>query len=154
MSPLSSVATSIISPSIFEIMDEFEVSRTVAILTISLYVLALGFGPVIGGPLSETIGRHPVYLVSTALGGLFTLGAGFTHSFAGLCVLRFLSGMSWGPLLAVGAGTVIETYPVQTRGPPMALFILTPFLGPGLGYVTTPHPLRVLSLLIIDLVLS
>lgn len=114
-------------------MEEFAVSRTVSILTVSLYVLALGFGPVIGGPVSETIGRQPVYVGSLALSGIFTLGAGLTHSFLGLCILRFLAGMSAGPVLAVAAGTLIEMYPVQTRGPPMALFILTPFLGPGLG---------------------
>lgn len=117
-------------------MDEFDVSRTVAILTISLYVLALGFGPIIGGPVSETIGRQPVYVGSLVLSGLFTLGAGFTHSFAGLCILRFLAGMCGGPLLAVIAGSLIELYPVETRGPPMALLILTPFLGPGIGYAS------------------
>lgn len=115
-------------------MEEFEVSRTAAILTISLYVLALGFGPVIGGPASETIGRYPVYMASLLLGGLFTLGTGFTHNFAGLCILRFLAGMSWGPPLAVAAGTLNETYTPETRGPASALFVLIPFLGPGLGY--------------------
>jgi MFS family permease len=132
---VTSIATSILSPSIFEIMAEFDVSRTLAILTVSLYVLALGFGPVIGGPLSETIGRHPVYMASLPLGGLFTLGTGFTNSFAAVCVLRFLAGMCWGPILAVAPATIQETFPLETRGPPSALFILTPFLGPGLGPV-------------------
>lgn len=117
----------------FQIQQEFDVSRTVAILTISLYVLALGFGPVIGGPVSETVGRHPVYMTTLPLGGLFTLGCGFTHSFAALCVLRFLAGMCWGPVLAVAPATINETYPPETRGPASALFILTPFLGPGIG---------------------
>lgn len=115
-------------------MEEFSVSRTIAILTVSLYVLALGLGPVIGGPASEIVGRRPVYLSSLLLGGLFTLGAGLTHSFPGLCVLRLLSGMSWGPILAVAPATVVETYPVSARALPMSLLILTPFLGPGLGY--------------------
>ncbi|KAI9148333.1 hypothetical protein HJFPF1_12161 [Paramyrothecium foliicola] len=130
---LSSIATSIISPSIFQIMQEFDVSRSAAILLVSLYVIAMGFGPVIGGPVSETIGRHPVYLASLPLGGLFTLGTGFTHTFAGLCVLRFLAGMCWGPVLAVAPATIHETWPPETRGPASALFILTAFLGPGLG---------------------
>lgn len=129
----SSIATSIVSPGIFEIMIEFDVSRSVAILLVSLYVVAQGFGPVIGGPLSETVGRHPVYLFSLPLGALFTLGTGFTHNFAGLCILRFLTGMCWGPVLAVAPATIQETWPAETRGPSSALFILTAFLGPGLG---------------------
>jgi MFS family permease len=115
-------------------MEEFSVSRTIAILTISLYVLALGLGPVIGGPASEIVGRRPVYLSSLLLGGLFTLGAGLTHNFSGLCILRLLSGMSWGPILAVAPASIAETYPVSAQALPMSLLILTPFLGPGLGY--------------------
>ncbi len=39
-------------------MEEFNVTNTQAILPLSLYVFALAFGPVISGPLSETIGRY------------------------------------------------------------------------------------------------
>lgn len=114
-------------------MGEFGVTGTVALLPLTLYVLALGFGPVIGGPLSETVGRYPIYLWTIPLGSLFTLGAGFTHSFAALCVLRFFAGLSWGPILAVAAGSLVDTFGPEARGPPSALYVTTAFLGPGLG---------------------
>lgn len=114
-------------------MQEFNVTGTVALLPLTLYVLALGFGPVVGGPLSETFGRWPVYIGSMPLGALFTLGAGFTHSFAGLCVLRFLAGFCWAPVLATAAGSLADLFSYSTRGPPSAIVILMPFLGPGLG---------------------
>ncbi|KAJ5085964.1 hypothetical protein N7532_010735 [Penicillium argentinense] len=131
----TSVGVSILSPAHTQFMEEFGVSSTVAILPLSLYVFALGLGPVVGGPLSETVGRYPVYLGTVILGSLFTLGVGFSHTFAGVCVLRFLAGFCFAPSLAIAGGTINETFKPAERAFPSTIFILTPFLGPGLGPV-------------------
>lgn len=124
-------------------MKEFGVSSTAALLPLSLYVFALGLGPVVGGPLSETVGRYPVYIGTISLGTLFTLGAGFSPTFVGLCVLRFLAGFCYAPSLSIAGGTINETFRPVGRAIPSTIFILTPFLGPGLGSVlSTP---RILS---------
>ncbi|KND91520.1 Benomyl/methotrexate resistance protein [Tolypocladium ophioglossoides CBS 100239] len=133
MAFVASVATSIMSPARAQLMDDFGVSSTVALVPLALYVFALGFGPVVGGPLSETLGRQPVYVGSLALGALFTLGAGLARGFGAVCVLRFLAGFCWAPLLAVPSATIAETFEARARGPVSAVFILMPFLGPGLG---------------------
>jgi MFS family permease len=114
-------------------MREFGIPSTVAFLPLTTYVLALGLGPVVGGPLSETAGRKPLYVASSLFGGLFALGAGLTPNFAGLCVLRFFAGFAYGPSLAIGTGMLAETYTPKERGWPSAIYILSPFLGPGLG---------------------
>ncbi|KAJ5766081.1 uncharacterized protein N7511_003697 [Penicillium nucicola] len=131
----TSLGVSILSAAHSEFMIEFGVSSTVAILPLSLYVFALGLGPIVGGPLSETIGRYPVYLGTIVLGTLFTMGAGFSPTFAGLCVLRFLAGFCYAPTLAIAAGTINETFKPVKRAIPSTIFILSPFLGPGLGPV-------------------
>ncbi|KAM7201295.1 major facilitator superfamily transporter [Rhypophila sp. PSN 637] len=130
---VASLGTSIITASHDQIMSEFSVTSTQAILPLSLYVFALGLGPVVGGPLSETVGRYPVFALFTPIAGLFTLGAAQTTSFAALCILRFLAGFFFAPCLAISAGLLNETYKKEQRGLPSALFILTPFLGPGLA---------------------
>ncbi|CAH0024439.1 unnamed protein product [Clonostachys rhizophaga] len=112
---LGSVATTIVSPSVVYVMVEFSVSRTVAILCLALYVLALAFDPVIGV--------------------LFTIGASQATNFATLCVLRLFSGFYWGPTLAVTAGSIIEVFRAEARGPVSAIIVLMVFLGPGLGPV-------------------
>ncbi|OAQ70951.2 bicyclomycin resistance protein [Pochonia chlamydosporia 170] len=132
---MASAGTSILSPARSQLMQEFNVSSTVAILPVALYVFALGFGPIIGGPLSETVGRLPIYVFTMPLGSLFALGAGFTHSFAVLCFCRFMSGFCWSPVLAVPSASISETFAPKSRGPASAVFILMPFLGPGLGPV-------------------
>ncbi|KAJ8105640.1 hypothetical protein ONZ43_g7346 [Nemania bipapillata] len=130
-----SVGTSIITPAHQQLIDEFGVSSTVAFLPLTTYVIALGLGPVLGGPLSETAGRKAVYIGAASLGGLFALGAGFTTSFAGLCILRFFAGFAYGPSLSIGSGFLAETFTPAERGIPSLIYILSPFLGPGFGPV-------------------
>ncbi|KAI0861687.1 major facilitator superfamily domain-containing protein [Xylaria cubensis] len=130
-----SLGSSIISPAHQQLMDEFGVSSTVAFLPLTTYVLGLALGPVVGGPLSETAGRKPIYIGAAAIGGLFSLGAGFTTSFAGFTILRFFAGFAFGPSLSIASGFLAETYTPAERGTPSLLFILTPFLGPGFGPV-------------------
>ncbi|EEB97669.1 hypothetical protein MPER_02970, partial [Moniliophthora perniciosa FA553] len=43
--------------------EEFHVSHIVTILTISLFVVGLGVGPLVVGPLSEVYGRNIIYRV-------------------------------------------------------------------------------------------
>ncbi|KAJ5661431.1 uncharacterized protein N7477_009047 [Penicillium maclennaniae] len=129
----TSLGVSILSPAHSQFMEEFEVGSTVAILPLSLYVFALALGSILGGPLSETVGRYPVYIGSVLLGSLFTLGVGLSNTFTAVCVLRFLAGLCFAPPLAIAAGTINETFKPAARAIPSTIFILTPFLGPGLG---------------------
>lgn len=116
-----------------QLIEEFGVTTTQSLLPLSLYVFALALGPVVGGPLSETIGRYYVFMGGVFIGTLFTLGCGFVQTFPGLCILRFLAGLLFGPTLAIPAGTLNETFKPAERGIPSTFFITTPLLGPGIG---------------------
>lgn len=130
---ISTFGTSIYTPAISEIVEQFHVSTTVALLPLTFYVFALGFGPLLGAPLSETYGRRVVYLVSAPLGALFTVGAGFSTNISSLCILRFFAGVGFSPALAIGAGTIADLFRLEDRAAPSALFITSPMLGPALG---------------------
>lgn len=125
--------SSVYTPAVPEIMQRFKVSSSVALLGLSLYVLGLGFGPILAAPISETKGRRVVYLISLPLSALFTLGAGFSNNFASLVICRFFAGFFGGPTLAVGAGTNVDIWPPVHRAIATSLFILAPFLGPSIG---------------------
>ncbi|OAA57915.1 major facilitator superfamily transporter [Niveomyces insectorum RCEF 264] len=141
----ASINSSIMSPAHATLMREFNVGSTAAILPLTMYVLALGIGPVvIGGPLSETVGRYIIFALSTPCGVLFTIGAALcpTSSLGGLCVLRFLAGFALSPSISISAGVLTEIFLPADRGPPVAIFILTPFLGPGMGPVLGAFAMR------------
>lgn len=129
------IGTSMITPATPEIAEEFRVSREAAILSLTLFTVGLATGPLIAAPISENWGRVIVYKTTGLMYILFLIGAGFSKSFASLLICRLLAGISGGPVLAVGAGSVADMYYPQNRAIASSVFIMMPFLGPSLGPV-------------------
>lgn len=141
----STFASSVYTPSVVEVSKHFHVSVEAATLPLTLYVLGLGFGPIISAPLSETFGRKIVYQTLLPISLLFTLGAGCAHNIGTLLVCRFLAGLIGSGALAIGAGTNSDLNPPLTRGPASAVFLLAPFAGPAFGKSSLSHHKMVIS---------
>lgn len=149
----SPFGSSVYTPGISEVMAEFEVSREVALLPFTLYILGLSFGPVIVGtyhrsiatfvqltetapqaaPVSETFGRRVVYMSALPIFGIFTIGAGFSKNITSLAVCRFLAGLSSSPGLSLGPGTMADMFLPHERALPMAIYVTAVQMGPALG---------------------
>jgi MFS family permease len=111
---------------------EFHVSHVAAILSISLYVLGLGFGPLLVGPLSELYGRNIVYRVSYGLFFVFSWPVAFapnacefgprsslmpheTISFSAVYfIFRFVTGFCGSAFLSVAGGSVSDLFSNDT----------------------------------------
>lgn len=89
------------------VIAEFHVSRTVAILPISLYVCGYLFGPIVAAPVSELYGRRNIYWTTIPLLLIFTGVAGASKSIEQLIIARFLAGLGGSAALAIGAGMLI-----------------------------------------------
>ena len=88
----------------------------------------------IGAPISETLGRKPVYLISLPVSILFTMGTGLAQNIGTVLVCRFLSGSFGAPAVAVGAGTISDIWDLQHGGGlATVFFVLMPFVGSALG---------------------
>lgn len=61
----STLTSSIYSETYSQMEHTFHSSREVVTLGLSLFVVGLGFGPILLAPLSEFYGRRPIYIVST-----------------------------------------------------------------------------------------
>ncbi|MCJ1387904.1 hypothetical protein MMC18_000747 [Xylographa bjoerkii] len=130
---LVTLGSSVYTPGVPDIMEQFGVSSTIALLGLTVYLIGLACGPVLAAPLSETLGRKAVYMTSLPMLAAFTLGAGFSQNFATLLICRFFAGFFGSPTLAVGAGTNADLWPPVDRAVATVLFILAPFAGPALG---------------------
>lgn len=131
---LSTFASSITVPAGPLIQRAFSVSQEAAVLPLTLYTLGLAIGPLFIAPLSETLGRRPVYLSTLTAFLAFIAGSGAADNFAALLVCRFLAGFAGSAGLAMGGGTVADIWALEKAGGSAALFfILGPFLGPTLG---------------------
>ncbi|ESK91477.1 hypothetical protein Moror_2609 [Moniliophthora roreri MCA 2997] len=113
--------------------EEFHVSRIVTILTVSLFVVGLGVGPLVAGPLSEVYGRNIIYRVSFTLLFVFSWPIVFAPDIAVMLVFRFLSGLCGSTFLSVAGGTVSDLFTNETVANPMSLYTLSPFIGPVIG---------------------
>ncbi|KIY50669.1 MFS general substrate transporter [Fistulina hepatica ATCC 64428] len=113
--------------------EEFHVAKVVPILAISLYVLGLGLGPLLLGPLSEVYGRNNIYRVSYFLFLVFTFPVAFAPNIGCYLVFRFITGFCSSAFLSVAGGSVSDLFANEHVATPMAVYSMSPFLGPVLG---------------------
>ena len=131
----STFSSSVTVPATSGLMAEFNVSRTEAVLSETLYMMGLAFGPMIMAPLSELIGRRWLYLVTSSSIVAFAAGSGAAQNFVTLLICRFLCGFLGSAGIAIGAGTSLDVWGAGAKAGGLArlLFICGPFLGPSLG---------------------
>ncbi len=115
------------------ISEKYNVSQEVAILTCSLMVLGFAVGPLIWSPLSELIGRRPVYIISLSLYVIFNIPCALSPNIGGLLVCRFLCGVFSSSGLSLVGGTIADMFPKKTRGMAIAYFAAAPYCGPVVG---------------------
>ena len=77
---------------IFQLIEEFKFSTEVATLTIALFVAGYCVGPLVWGPLSEQVGRRPVFVGSFFVYTAFQVGCAVAPNTAALLLFRFLGG--------------------------------------------------------------
>ncbi|KAG8740384.1 hypothetical protein FRC10_004393 [Ceratobasidium sp. 414] len=116
-----------------QLIEKFNLSTVVAILTISLFVVGYCVGPLAWGPLSESYGRRPIYLIGFVVYTCFQVGCALAPNTQALLVFRFLGGtFAACPLTNAGA-LIADIWDADTRGKALAIFTLAPFAGPALG---------------------
>jgi MFS transporter, DHA1 family, multidrug resistance protein len=82
-----------------EVMERFHVGPTAASLGLAIYVIGYGVGPLLWAPLSEipAIGRNWIYTPTFFLFVILSIVTSVVDNFAGLLVLRFLTGFFGSP---------------------------------------------------------
>ena len=83
-----------------QITTEFHVSRVVATLGLSLFVMGLGLGPMIMGPLSEFYGRRPIYIISFAFFMIWLIPCAVAKNIGTELVSRFIDGCAGSVFLS------------------------------------------------------
>jgi MFS transporter, DHA1 family, multidrug resistance protein len=92
------------------ISKEFGVSKVAENLSQALYLFGIGSGCLFAGPLSESVGRNPTYLVSTFCYMLFVLGSALTPNFGGQVVCRYFVGLFASATLGINGASVQDQF--------------------------------------------
>ncbi|GMM47094.1 spermine transporter [Pichia kluyveri] len=125
----SSIVTGALGP----MSEKYHVSTEVSILSCSLMVLGFSVGPLIWSPLSEQIGRRPVYFISFGLYFIFNIPCAVAPNIGTILVCRFLCGVFAASGLANVGGSISDMFPTETRGKAIAYFAAAPYGGPVIG---------------------
>ncbi|KAJ5093804.1 hypothetical protein N7456_009665 [Penicillium angulare] len=129
--------SSIVTGGLGLIEDKYNVSLEVAILTCSIMVCGFAVGPLLWSPLSEIIGRRPVYIISLGLYVIFNIPCALSPNIGGLLVCRFLCGVFSSSGLSLAGGTIADIWSIEERGMAIAYFAAAPYCGPVLGPIVT-----------------
>ncbi|KAG8933239.1 hypothetical protein FRC01_010228 [Tulasnella sp. 417] len=122
-----------------QLIEHFSLSRILAILTISLFVVGYCVGPLAWGPLSEHYGRRPVLLAGFFGYTAFQVGCTVAETKEQLLVFRFLGGTFAASPMTVTGAVLADLWDADTRGKAMAFFALAPGAGPALGPVVSGY---------------
>ncbi|KAI9887701.1 MAG: hypothetical protein M1823_000450 [Watsoniomyces obsoletus] len=126
-------ASSVYTATYDQLTREFECSRLVATLGLSLFVMGLGIGPMLLAPLSEFYGRRPIYIISFASFIVWIVPSAVAPNIQTMLVARFFDGLSGSAFLSVAGGTVGDMFPKSELQLPMMVYTASPFVGPELG---------------------
>ncbi len=89
---------------------EFHVSQVAENLSTAMYLFGLGSGCLFVGPLSETVGRNPVYLTFSFVYLFFVLGTALSRNFASQIVCRFFVGLACSATLGINGASVRDQF--------------------------------------------
>lgn len=133
----SAVATDLYLASVPNIASDLHASMAEAQLTLSLFFFGVCIGQLLLGPLSDSLGRRPVLLVSVSVFAAAGIATVFTPSIEVLTVLRLVQGVSGaaGIVLSRAIAADLSTGETAVRALSLIAMIvgLGPLLAPPLG---------------------
>ncbi len=106
-------------------------------ISISLYLLGFAFGQIIGGPISDSIGRKPVAITGLVIYLIACAATIFSNSVEQLLVLRFIQAVGGGGATVITAAIVRDLYSGKDTVRMLSLISIimmaAPLIAPGVG---------------------
>lgn len=107
----------------------FHVSEIAEGLAIAMFLFGNAIGALAAGPISETAGRNPTYLISMALYMICILITALAPNLPVQLVFRFFAGLFASPPLTIYGGSLADMWDDDERSLVWPLFATSPLLG-------------------------
>lgn len=135
---LASLAMDIYLPIVPAMPGILNTTPSVIQFTLSVYMVMLGVGQVIFGPLSDRIGRRPILLLGAALFIVASLGAAWSSTATAFVGFRLLQAVGASAALVATFATVRDVYANRPEGAVIyglfsSMLAFVPALGPIAG---------------------
>ncbi|RMY47181.1 hypothetical protein D0865_08828 [Hortaea werneckii] len=129
------IASAIESSALKPAAEEFGVAEVVESMATGLFLIGFGAGSLFAGPISETVGRNPVYICTLAIYMCFLVGCGLAPNIGGQLAMRFIAGCFASTPLTCAGGTISDLWSPLERVFSFPIFANAAFTGPLLGPV-------------------
>ena len=126
-------ASSIYSPAIEKISDEFHVGREVSLLGLSLLLVGFGLGPCLWGPASELYGRKYAVLLPYFVAGCFSFATAASKDIQTVLLSRFFTGFFGSAPITNTGGVLSDIWAANQRGNALVGYAMAVVAGPVLG---------------------
>lgn len=103
-------ASAVDSAALPQAAEEFGVSEVAESLATGLFLVAFGFGALVAGPISETVGRNPVYIVTLAVYMVWIMASALAPNLGAQLVFRFLAGLFGATPLTCAGGSISDLW--------------------------------------------
>jgi len=139
----SPLAIDIFLPALPVMAQDFSTSMTQIQWSITAFILTMGFGQLVTGPLADRYGRRPVALGGIIIYGLSSIIAAYSDSLAFFLVSRFAQGLGACAIVVAAFAIVRDKYNAIESGVMYSYLnsaiCCIPALAPLLGNVLTEY---------------
>jgi MFS family permease len=115
------------------IAEQFHVSEEAESLSPTLYAFGIAAGALLAGPISNSLGRRPIYIFSRLWNMIWLLATALAPNFASQCLFRFLAGTGGSVLLAIHGASIADLYNPIERTLAWPTIALSSFLGTAIS---------------------
>ncbi|MCK8126018.1 multidrug effflux MFS transporter [Pseudoalteromonas sp. 2CM39R] len=133
----SPLAIDIYLPAFPTIAEQFSASEKQIQQTVAIFMLTVGLGQLIAGPLADKFGRKPVAITGVTIYGLAAFGAYLAPDFASLMIARALQGLGACATFVVAFAIVRDRFGSERSGQIITylngIVCFIPALAPILG---------------------
>lgn len=112
---------------------DFHITKIVALLGVTTYLLGMASGSIFLAPLSEVTGRRPVYIGATIIFVLLILPSALASNIEAILISRFFGGFFGSALMANSPASVTDIVSDKHRALAFGFWSIGPTNGPVYG---------------------
>ncbi|KAF4984058.1 hypothetical protein FZEAL_671 [Fusarium zealandicum] len=120
-----------------QVAEHFDVSKQVATLGTTIFLLGFGIGPLLWAPLSEVYGRRAAVLIPMFIAISFSFGSAVAKDFQTLMLTRFFGAFFASAPVTNTGGVLGDLFAPSERGIAMAGYAMAVVGGPILGPIVS-----------------
>jgi MFS family permease len=115
-----------------EMSKEFNSTKVVTTLGLTVYLLGLAVGSMFLAPLSEMYGRKPISVITLFFFVILIIPSALADSIVGMLVVRFFNALAGSAMIATAPGQVSDMVNDEKRALYLSVWSIGPLNGPGM----------------------